>query len=344
MTGTIDVAVVGCGAIAELGHAGALEALADRYRVAMVVDTLAERRDLLGDRFQVPAASRFARVADLLRLGRTDLLAIVAVPTAQLAPVAVTLAEAGLAVLCEKPFATSAAGAHELAGTGVRVIHNYLYRSNIRQAIELTRSGVVGRPRFVRLERPDPGAFPGRGEDPDWRRRSAGGGCLFDNAYHWVYVAEEIAGAPVSRVSAEVARPSGQSADDLAVMTLRHSNGVLTAVQTAWCAVDAEPVLEVHGTDGSVRIGGDAGDCRLIGRTGPLPVAPIAREPSYVAMFRSVSAAVQAGVPFGASVQRCAQVISVIEAAYRAAESGRSTTIDPPRVTELRGMERELCT
>lgn len=181
------------------------------------------------------------------------MLSIVAVPTPAVAGAVRGLTAAGLPVLAEKPLATSAAGARALGGD-IRVVHNYLYRAEIRQAIALVGAGAIGQPRFIRLERPDPGHFPGRGAQPDWRLRDAAG-CLVDNAYHWVYVAEALARSPVSAVTAQSSVPApGCPSEDLAVMLLRHDNDVLSCVQAAWCAREAQPVFEAHGTEGSLSI------------------------------------------------------------------------------------------
>jgi len=318
-----DVALIGCGAIMELAHVPALITLAGQYRIRAVADPVPGRRDLLGDRLGVPAAARFGSVAHLAGEVSPQTLAVVAVPTPAAAATISALSAAGLPVLAEKPVALSAASARTLATGDIRVVHNYLCRAEVQQALRLVGQGTIGAPRFIRLEQPDPGHFPGRGEQPDWRRRGAAG-CLLDNAYHWVYVAEALAASPVHTVTAQSAAPEpGIAAEDVAVLVLRHHSEVLTCVQTAWCAAAAEPVLEVHGTTGSLRMA--VGGCVV---TPPgQEVAVVRREPAYVTFYRQMSEAARSGQRFGASLNDCVHVLSVLDAAYRSAAAGVTVTV-----------------
>jgi predicted dehydrogenase len=342
MTGApVRVALVGCGAIAELGHAPALLALPQAAVVTAVADTSPQRRDLLGAQLGVPPGQRFESISTLLSgTGPLD-LAVLALPPAPTPSAVRGLLAAGVRVLSEKPMSVDPAEIAELgrlADGRLGVVHNYRYRSDVLRARALLGTRDFGRVRFLRLERPDAGHFPGRGDEPDWRRRHAGSGSLVDNAYHWVYIAAELADSPVVRVTARLASPQdGGPADDLALLLLDHANGALTSVQAAWCAPHAQSVLEVHAESGSLHLTGDCGGCEAFGPAAPgidhddqgtdSPGSP--PEPSYTAFYREVLDAVRADAPFGASPDECAEVVRVLEAAALAAREGRSVPVAP---------------
>jgi predicted dehydrogenase len=325
----VRIALIGCGAIAELGHAPAFLALAGHAVVSAVVDLAPARRRLLGDMLSVPAGRRYDTVDALLADAEPIDLAVVVLPPDRTPPVVERLLGAGIRVLCEKPMSAEPDVAARLARLAPRdrlgVVHNYLYRSDVRQAMRHVRTAGLGRIRFLRLEQPDPGHFPGAGVSPYWRRNDTGGGCLTDNAYHWVYVAEELAGSPIVQVTARLSRPDATSAADVAMLLLDHENGVLTSVQTAWCAPRAQPVLEVHAEHGSLRLEGDCGACEVFPAGGPARPEPV--EPSYAGMFREVCAAVRAGRPFAAPADACVGVLAVLQAAALSARQGRTVPV-----------------
>ncbi|GGS45049.1 Gfo/Idh/MocA family protein [Actinokineospora fastidiosa] len=323
----VRIGLVGCGAISELGHAAAFRALEADCRVVGVADIVADRRARLGDLLDVPEAHRYPDATALLSDGPTTDLVVVALPPAQSAEAVTETLAAGARVLTEKPMAAKPAEAWALARSAPRnrlgVVHNYRYRSDVRQAMAHLRAGRIGAPRFLRLERPDPGHFAGAGAEPDWRRTGSVSGCLLDNAYHWIYLAEELAGSAIVEVGAVLA-PDDGTANDLALLTLTHARGALTSVQAAWCAADAAPVIEVHGSRGSLRLTGDCGECLS---SVPAPAAESDREPAYLAMYRDVLAAVRADLPFGAPAARCAEVLEVLDAAVLAARTRRAVPL-----------------
>lgn len=320
-----EVALIGCGAIVELAHAPALAVLPVRVRA--VVDTVRERRDLLAARFGVAGCARFESVPELTAKLRDPVLAIVALPTPAVPAAIGELTSAGLPILAEKPVATSRAELRAVAGADVRVVHNYLHRADVSQAVRLVRAGAVGTPRFIRLEQPDPGHFPGRGANPDWRRQGKGG-CLLDNAYHWIYVGEALAGAPVRSVCAQLSAPATACAEDLALLLLRHGNDVLTSVQASWCARDAAGVLEIHGTAGSLRLVDRR--CLLTGSDGQTREVPAqgSGESSYVALYREVVAGAARGERYGAPLSECGHVLAVLDAAYQSAITQTTAEVD----------------
>lgn len=286
----LRVGIVGFGSIAELGHLPALRSLAPRVAVEAVVDGSEHRRKIAS---AVPGVRLVAAsVDDLLQAAPPLDLVVSALPPDVNGVAASRLAAAGYSVLAEKPLAADAPKAGRLFGDPViagrvSMVHNYLFRTDVQAAIAAVRDGAIGAVRLVRLERPDEGHFVGSGVDPHWRRSSQHhGGCLRDNAYHWVYLAPALCRSPIDDVTARLSTRDGDEVEDLSAAILRHVNGALTTVTTAWCAPAAQPVLEVHGETGSLRLLGDAEACEI--NTGsrwttlPGPVGVV----SYELMYR----------------------------------------------------------
>ncbi len=101
----IRVAIVGCGAIAERGHAPALAALADRLKVTAVVDFSAERAGALAA--SLPGSPEVRKELDGVE--KLADIALVATPPHTHQGIASALLERGVYVLCEKPLGRSVA-------------------------------------------------------------------------------------------------------------------------------------------------------------------------------------------------------------------------------------------
>ncbi len=254
----INVGIVGCGRIIEEGHAPAFAKLSDRFRVVAVADPSAVRRDLIADRFGVPAESRFDDWQDLLSLEAVELVDM-ALPHFLHLPSLQAAAASGKAVLMEKPMATSMEEADKImaavadSGHPACLIHNYVWRPEIRRGLELVRDGAVGKPHLFRSEGFSPSHYPGAaGYDPDWRTKSArgGGGAIIDNAYHYCYMSEAFLDSPVESVYAGVGTFVHEiDVEDLGLIQMRHGNGSLSLIVQGWTG-PGQAALEVHGSEG----------------------------------------------------------------------------------------------
>jgi predicted dehydrogenase len=110
MSSPLRIGLIGCGRIAELGHAPAIAASPSAV-LAAVTDPVAERAAALADR---SGAHAFATAQDLLASDAVEAV-IVASPAARHIEHARAAADAGLPCLVEKPPAPDAAGAARLA-------------------------------------------------------------------------------------------------------------------------------------------------------------------------------------------------------------------------------------
>lgn len=316
------VALVGFGAIAEQAHLPALQSPNSQAEVVAVVDTLQERRESAQE---LVDAKVFAGVNQMLESGVELDIVVVTLPPAFTPPVVGQLADAGHYVLAEKPFAVSSGISAEVSANvrhqrAVRVVHNYLYRSDVELAVSLIRAGRIGEVRLIRLERPDAGHYVGKGGDPDWRRRrtEVGGGCLTDNGYHWVYVAEALANTPVISGVAVVGSNVTGAAEDVALATLRHRGGALTTILTSWCGIRGQEVLEVYGTEGSVRLLGETRGVELTTATNHQKIPPVHCRDSFQQMYNGLGQEVPLGRLPGVHLGENVRILTILSQLYTA--------------------------
>ncbi len=185
--------------------------------------------------------------------------------------------DAGKAVYCEKPLASTAVEAAALAeraeAAGVKngIVTDKLFLPGIRKLGRALRSGFFGRLLSVRC---DFGywVFEGEVEDPQrpsWNyRHEDGGGMVLDMFPHWQYLLEGLFGeiravlcraiTHVPRRVDERGRPYPASADDAAYALLELDGGVMASFTCSWATrVWRDELLEIHvdGTAGSAVVG-----------------------------------------------------------------------------------------
>ena len=159
MSGQLRVAVVGVGHLGQ--HHARLLAAMDDVRLVGLVDTKPGRAEEIGAKFGVPG---FTHLRDL-PFDRLD-AATIAVPTVSHVDVALPVIDAGLAILVEKPLASSLEEADRLieaaARRGVVLAAGHTERFNPAVVAALP---LVSNPRFVEVHRL--GTFPERSLDID---------------------------------------------------------------------------------------------------------------------------------------------------------------------------------
>ena len=202
------VGIIGCGRIAEQGHLPGYAELAGRIAVVAVADPAAERRDLLGDRFQIPPDSRYAEYRNLLARDDLDYVDI-CLPHHLHHAATIAAAEAGHNILLEKPLAANEdealamIAAVEKAGVVFSLIHNYSRQRVPSRVLELVHAGAIGTPYLVRFEGFGNYHYQGTAAyDPGWRAKAGrgGGGALLDNGYHSIYLARYLMQSEVREV------------------------------------------------------------------------------------------------------------------------------------------------
>jgi predicted dehydrogenase len=170
--------------------------------------------------------------------------------------------EAGKHVLCEKPFASNAAEAEQMAGAAARSgrvlmeAFHYRYHPLAQRMIDVARSGMLGR--VTRIEANLCALLPRPG---DIRYRyELGGGATMDMGSYCVHMVRHIAGAEPAVTRAE-ARLSSPRVDRCMTADLAFADGCAGRIR---CSLFSSTVLDV-----SARVVGDRGEMRVLN-----PVAP----------------------------------------------------------------------
>lgn len=190
-------------------------------------------------------------------------------PNALHKEMALTALAAGKHVYCEKPLATTAADAAEMAqaaqaaGVRTQVGFNYLCNPLFSLAREMIRGGELGEIRSYRgIHAED---YMADAESPfTFRHDPAGGGALADLGSHALATAEFLLG-PIERVQGDsvtviASRPDGKGArrnvevDDLGRAFLRFANGATGSLEASWIAMGRKMQhdFEVYGTRGAL--------------------------------------------------------------------------------------------
>lgn len=344
MSGAVRLAVSGAGLIG-LRHVEAV-LKADGVALAGVVEPDPEVRA----RAEALGARGFGTLEELLAAGGVDGV-IVAVPNQLHEAVAGACIAAGLPVLVEKPITHDIASGGRLldaaraAGVPVLVGHHRRHNPLIRKALEIVRSGELGRLATVQAQtwflKPD------HYFDVEWRRRK-GAGPVYLNLIHDVDLLQAFCG-PVATVHAMDSNAiRGNEVEETAVILLRFESGLLgtvnvcdaaaapwswelTARENAHYPATAENCYWIGGTRGSLalpnlavwRHADDNGWWGPIGYTKPIfgfedPLVLQAEQ--FAAVIRGDEAPLVSGAD-GLSALR------VIEAVKRSAASGLSVDV-----------------
>ncbi len=249
----LSFAVVGTGRIA----ADYLHAL-DRVAELELVGVADRRRDAVGPVGERWSCETFASAAALLAATRPDAV-LVAVPPVDHEPVVLECLAAGAHVLAEKPFALSTKSGERMfaaAQARQRLLTMSAKFRHVRDVIEAKariESGALGTLVFAH------NVFAAEVPMGDrWNSDLAvsGGGVVIDSATHSVDLLRYLFG-PIEWVQA-VRAPAAQTlaVEDSARLTVGFATGPLASVDVSWSVSTRSPwYLEVHGTDGSLRLG-----------------------------------------------------------------------------------------
>jgi predicted dehydrogenase len=287
-------------------------------------------------------------VDDLLRDPQRLDLVVVASPNNTHVPVGMSVLEAGLPVVIDKPVAASAAAARQLRDVAaaknllISVYHNRRWDGDFRTLRRLYAQGMLGAVhRFEsRYERWRPQVDAAR-----WREQAdpeVAGGLLYDLGSHLIDQALVLFG-PVASVYAEVGevRPGAQVDDDVFV-ALTHVGGARSHLWASSVAANFGPRFRVLGAAGSyVKYGmdvqevglrrGDApghsgwgvepeaawGELGTPGETRKIPTEPGA----YQDYYAGVRDALRHKLPPPVTIEQAIDVMVVIEDAQRRGRS-----------------------
>ncbi len=260
----LRIAIVGLGWVARDYMLPAIAEVAGVELVA-VCDPVEPAADL----FATGTVAHYRELAELLARERPDAV-YVATPNHLHAAQAIACLEAGVAVLCEKPMAPTAAEAEGIAAAAQRTKTPYATAFDQRhhpahiRAAELVRGGVLGTLTQVRLDYACwlPAAWrPTTGTADNWRidRARAGGGAVIDLAPHGLDLVEVVAGQRLTHLTGYYqggvhgfGADGGYAVDDGGVLVGALDGGALLAHTVGYNRPDALPRrrLELVGTAG----------------------------------------------------------------------------------------------
>ena len=350
----VRLGLIGCGGIVRQSHAPGYRATPDLVRVSALADPVADNLAQMGELLAVSPERRYTDHRQMLEHAELDAVTI-ATPHHLHAEHAIDAAEAGVAVISEKPMATSVEQAEEVLaaverhGVPYAVVHNFLFTPGMERARELLAEGAVGAPFFGRAKslfnKTDDRADPNN----EWRAsRAAGGGAINDTAYHEIYLLETLVGSPVRYVEARVATQHfAFDVDDLALLLLEHEGGALSTVATSWCvpgdggagardAGESANLAEAQGPAGGVRVMRRgrglwqyARDTRRWHEVA-LPPQPAWAESGHGRYFAATFEALAAGSPPPIGGGLALHNLRIVAAARRASAERRAVELPPP--------------
>ncbi len=344
----IRIGLIGCGGIVQKTHARAYLSLADTVKVTALADVVTENMEKVGEQFAVPIENRFTDYRDMLAQADLDAVTI-ATPHSLHAEQVIESANAGVAIISEKPMATTLEEADEIMETlrncciPYTVIHNYLFTAGMQKAISLLPE--IGKPHF--------GHSTGMGLKPTdfsanhstpafaWRASKAkGGGCVSDTSYHEIYAVTTLMQSPIRYVEARVKTMCFDiDVDDIAMLLCEHQNGAITTVSGAWCVPATDfGWCEIHAENGSLRVRHrynvrDA--LRQYTRTEgwkQLELTNLDEEglkdaSGHIAYFTATLNALAAGKPMPISAENAYHNLAIIDAARKATTKRRAIEV-----------------
>jgi len=242
-------------------------------------------------------------------------------------------AEAGKHVLCEKPIAMNAAEARTLLGvrdrTGVHIQEAFMVRVNPQwiRAVDEVKKGRIGDLRAVT------GIFSYFNDDPANIRNKPeyGGGGLMDIGCYLINTARMIFGREPHRVAATVERDPRSGTDIVTSLALDFAPGQATGV----CSTQMVPSqrVNVFGTRGRIEVEIPfnappdrpnrlfVDDGSTLGQPQEIIELPVCNQ--YTVQGDLFSQAVRGLIPLPYPLEDSILNMKVIDAAFRAADSGR---------------------
>jgi predicted dehydrogenase len=352
MPRAIRIGVIGCGFYAQ-NHLHSWQDLkGEGAELAAVCDMDGGKARAAGERFGVPHFTNAAVMLDRVRLDVVDIVT----QQGSHRPLAELAISRGVGVIVQKPFAprwedcVAIVEAAEKAGIWLAVHENFRFQAPMRSVRETIASGAIGKPSWARIRFRT--GFDVYAAQPYFltEKRLA----IADVGIHMLDLARCFMGE-VERVSCETQRRNPRLVgEDTATMLLRHESGGVSVVECTYEARrDPDPfpetLLEIEGSCGSIIV--DTG-CRLtlvsdgvtsrhdIGSP-PLPWTEprwhVSQEGALGACRHFLQCLLQ-GRPADTSGTDNLKTYALVDAAYRAAESGCAETPKSwPGSNDIRG-------
>lgn len=322
-------AVVGAGAIA--GHHLKAIGETDGLTACAVADIDRSRAEAVAARFGIRA---YGSAEEMIEREAPDIVAI-SLPHDLHRRMAVFAAERGCHLMLEKPMALNLdecddiMAAAKRAGIRLLVGHTQQYMAHNLEAKRLLRSGAIGRLVMIHDVRHADYFAASR---PDWflRKEKSGGGILANLGVHSIDKIQWLTDSAVSSVSASTSYhgPRG-NVEGSGIVYLKLDNGIPAAIVQSGYPGAQRNETEIIGTEGMMKLA--TGHGLWISRGGAYEQAEIA-DPAdpFVLQYEDLLQAIREDRETGCPGAYGRQVVAVMEAVYRAAETGREQQVRLP--------------
>lgn len=332
-------AIIGLGGVARTAHLpGFRQDAATRRRIEVVAAVDPDPRAAEGA--DIPVVSDWTGLREIAGDRPLDFVDV-CTPTATHATTTMAALAAGYHVLCEKPVALtggearSIAAAARAAGRTVMPCHQYRFNPAWRQMREWILGGAIGTWHLAELSVYRSAADHGAGRSPvPWRgtREGGAGGILLDHGTHLLYTLLDLAGPPAA-VQAWTARlrHHAYNVEDTAEIVLLYPDRVAIVFLT-WAARDRENRVRFIGDCGTIEWIRGVLRLEAADRTETIDMSAELEKRMYPGwfgeLFRSFADALDLGGTADEPLADIARVADVLEASYRAAESGERVPVD----------------
>jgi predicted dehydrogenase len=338
----IKIGLIGCGFYAQNHLHAWTDLAAEGADLVAVCDTDPEKAKAAAERFGAKAFTDASAMFDAVPIDLVDITTQMASHQA----LAALAAERGIGMVVQKPFAPSweaciaiveNARAHK---AWLAVHENFRFATTMRRVKAVIDSGAIGTPNWARLSfRTGYNVY--RGQSYLAREKRL---VILDVGIHVLDLARFFLGE-VDHLSAETQRRNpAVDGEDTATILMRHASGAVSIVEATYETrkiPDAFPetLIEIEGSDGAITV--TRGEMMQVTTQGIFfeekigsPLLPWTSRPwhgSQEAVLhanRHMLDAFRAGRPADTSGEDNLKTYALVEAAYEAAESGRS--VKPP--------------
>ena len=185
--GKLQVAVIGCGGIANQKHFPALKSQADKCEMVAFCDIQLERAEKAAKEYGTPDAKAYSDYNELLKDESIDVVHV-CTPNVAHCPITVAAFEAGKHVMCEKPMAATTEDAEKMmaawkkSGKKFTIGYQNRFRTDAQMLKRACEEGKLGDIYFAKAHAVRRRAVPTWGVFPD--KSKQGGGPLIDIGTH----------------------------------------------------------------------------------------------------------------------------------------------------------------
>ena len=332
---TLNIALVGVGAAAQINHLPALQKLED-VRLAALCDRDPEKAARVAQKFGVPTA--YSRFEELLADDAIDAVDVTT-PNYLHAPMAIAALEAGKHVLCERPLARSGAEAAAMAKAAKKADRllmcavQHRFRPDAQLLRKFVDEGDLGE---IFLAKGGWLRQKTEWDSDEWRaqKRASGGGVVLDLGFQMLDLALWVLGdAKVESVTASVHRSRKDAVEDSATAFLRLVSGATLTLELTWGLLMEKDFayLNLFGSGGAALLNpfrvhkGMHGT--LVNVTPTLETSRNQYRQSMEAQIRHFADALRGGKnPMGLS-DEIQPVMDLMDAIYRSAEQAKEVKV-----------------